>query len=253
MQQYTFIDNPQKAIIIDNYCENFEELTNNFPNPQGKCSAFDKSLDYNKKIWIPFIKEHIGKEYLEYVCNLVEDHLLEWRPKLLKKIKSGNYTIGPRQKNYILGYEEGVDIMYDFKFGAGLSNKLGGQDNIFESNMIEGLPIHVDVQNKIVQTMIYFPCIGDDGIGGDIHLTKLDENDNLYDTLKCTYKKNRALIFPHHPAGWHFVTSRKSNFPRRGVGVIYTVKESLQEIPPELFGKSKLFSGKGYGYNSGGG
>jgi hypothetical protein len=248
MQQYTFIDNPQKAIIVDNYCDNFEELTNNFPNIQSsKYSAFDKNLEYNKKIWIPFIQKHIGKEYLEYICDLVEDHLMEWRPKLLKKIRSGNYTIGPRRKNYILNYEEGEDIMYDFKFGSGgYGNETSGQDNIFNSNMLEGLPIHVDVQNKIFQTMIYFPCIGDDGVGGDIHLTKLDENDNLYDTVKCVYKENRALIFPHHPAGWHFVTPRKSNFPRRGVGVIYTVKESLQEISPELFGKSKLFSGKGY-------
>jgi len=247
MQKYTIIDDPQKVIIIDNYCENFEELTNNFPNIQSsKYSAFDKRLDYNKKIWIPFIEEHIGKEYLEYVCNLVEDHLLEWRPKLLKKIRSGNYTIGPRPTNCILGYEDGVDIMYDFKFGSGGSVGAVGKDNSFNSNMSEGLPIHVDVQNKIFQTMIYFPCIGDNGVGGDIHVTKLDENDNLYDTVKCVYKENRALIFPHHPAGWHFVTRRKSNFPRRGVGVIYTVKESLQEISPELFGNSKLFSGKGY-------
>ena len=118
MQKYTIIDDPQKAIIVDNYCENFEELTNNFPNIQSsKYSAFDERLDYNKKIWIPFIKEHIGKEYLEYVCDLVEDHLLEWRPKLLKKIRSGDYTIGPRRTNYILNYEEGDDIRYDFKFG----------------------------------------------------------------------------------------------------------------------------------------
>ena len=247
MQKYTIIDDPQKVIIIDNYCENFEELTNNFPNIQSsKYSAFDKRLDYNKKIWIPFIEEHIGKEYLEYVCNLVEDHLLEWRPKLLKKIRSGNYTIGSRPTNCILGYEGGVDIMYDFKFGSGGSSRAVGKDNSSNSNMSGGLPIHVDVQNKIFQTMIYFPCIGDNGVGGDIHVTKLDENDNLYDTVKCVYKENRALIFPHHPAGWHFVTPRKSNFPRRGVGVIYTVKESLQEISPELFGNSKLFSGKGY-------
>ena len=248
MQKYTIIDDPQKANIVDNYCENFEELTNNFPNIQSsKYSAFDERLDYNKKIWIPFIKEHIGKEYLEYVCDLVEDHLLEWRPKLLKKIRSGDYTIGPRRTNYILNYEEGDDIRYDFKFGsAGYGNENSVQDNIFNSNTLEGLPIHVDVQNKIFQTMIYFPCAGDHGVGGDIHLTKLDENDNLYDTVKCVYKENRALIFPHHPAGWHFVTPRKSNFPRRGVGVVYTVKDSLQEISPKLFGKSKLYSGKGY-------
>lgn len=57
MQKYTIIDDPQKVIIIDNYCENFEELTNNFPNIQSsKYSAFDKRLDYNKKFGFLLLK-----------------------------------------------------------------------------------------------------------------------------------------------------------------------------------------------------
>jgi hypothetical protein len=234
MQRYKFINFPQKAIIIDNYCKNYEELTNNFPNIKSenhlssRFSAFDKNFNYNKEVWVPFIKEHIGRHYLEHVCTLIEDHLLEWRPKLLKKIKLGDYTMSPRIKDVQkLEYQEGADILYDFKFGVGSNMQPSGK----------GTEVHVDFQNKIFQTMVYFPCIDDNGSGGDIHLTHVHEDGRFSNIVKCKYQPNRCLLYPHHPSGWHFVTARKSNFPRRGVGIIYTVKESLQEIDPKFFGQ----------------
>ncbi len=235
MREYKFIDTPQTTIIIDNYCENYQELCNNFPyvknenNLSERYSAFDKNFTYNKNIWIPFVEKHVGKQYLENICfTLIENHLLEWRPKLLERIKSGNYTIAPRVKDsQKQGYEDGADILYDFKFGIGTNMHSCGK----------GTEVHVDYQNKIFQTMIYFPHVGDTGTGGDLHLSKLHTDDSLFDIVKCTYKPNRCLVFPHHPSGWHFVTPRKSQFPRRGVGIIYTMKESLQEIDSKFFGQ----------------
>jgi hypothetical protein len=232
MRKYTFIDTPQKAIIIDNYCENYEELSNNFPiinnvnNQSYRFSAFDKSFSYNKNIWVPFIIEHISKKYLEITCDLLEDHFVQWRPKLFEKIKNGNYTITSRKKDSDkISHEDEYDIVYDFKFGWGSDQEPCGK----------GTAVHVDYQNKIFQTMIYFPSFGDNGTGGDLHLTKFHQDGSFSDTVKCSYKANRCVIFPHHPSGWHFITPRKSAFTRKGVGVIYTVRDSLQEIDSKFF------------------
>ena len=233
MKKYTSIDYPQKVIVIDNYCENYEELCNNFPdlgcmnNDARRASAFDKNFNYNKNIWISFVEEHISKKYLETTCDLLEDHLIQWRPKLFEKIKSKNYTLGFR------GDENECDISYDFKFGTGSDMQL----NPKSTSTGKGTEVHVDFQNKIFQTMIYFPNFEDNGIGGDFHLTKLYQDGSFYDVVKCSYKTNRAIIFPHHPSGWHFVTPRKSEFIRRGAAVIYTMREDLQEISPEFFGQ----------------
>jgi hypothetical protein len=232
MRKYTTIDCPQKIIVIDNYCENYEELCNNFPylecldNESRRSSAFDKSFNYNKNIWIPFIEEHISKKYLETTCDLLKDHLIEWRPKLFEKIKSGNYTLIPRKKDIDkISHEDEYDIFYDFKFGVGSNMQPSGK----------GTGVHVDFHNKIFQTMIYFPSFEDNGTGGDLHLTKLHQDGSFSDIVKCSYKPNRCVIFPHHPSGWHFVTPRKSKFARRGIGVVYTMRDSLQEIDSKFF------------------
>jgi hypothetical protein len=246
MRKYTFIDTPQKAIIIDNYCENFEELSNNFPHADvdgheaKRFNLLSGNLKYDKGIWYPFIKKHLSREYFEETCLLIEDHLLEWRPKLLKKIKSGNYTWAIRDPKVDYDSVE-YDISCDFKFAFGvnrMSTKQDGLPDIFKNEKFftnKGIPPHVDSQNNIVQNMIYIPELEDNSSGGDMHLHKLRADGSLFDIVKCKYTHNRCLIFPHHPSGWHFVTPRESQFHRRAVAVIYTVKKSLQEIDPKFF------------------
>lgn len=233
MQKYTFIDFPQRAVIIDNYCNilQYEELEKNFPDLGymvcATKSAFDKTFLYNKEVWVPFIQSHINRKYLESICDLFEDHFLKWRPKLFEKIKSGNYTMSNRQSEaQKISYSGNFpDILYDFKYAIG--------NTAYSS--VKRTSVHVDFQNKIFQTMIYLPDNNDQGFGGDLHLTQVRTDDSLTNIVKCEYKKNRCVILPHHPSGWHFVTKRKSEYRRKGVGVVFTVREDLQEIDSKFF------------------
>jgi hypothetical protein len=224
MRSYKFNDFPQKFIVIDNYFEEDEylKLEKNFPHIDEiqylmRFSALDPTFKYDKKIWIPVIKEHLNREYFESTCLLFEDHLIKWRPKLWEKIKSQNYTFGPRYS--------GCEIQYNFKFGVGNNENTSGKQ----------CRVHVDIPILIFQSMIYLKHPEDQSNGGDIHLTEVKEDGSLCNTVRCKYTHNRCLIFPHHPSGWHFVGEGKSKYKRKGVGVIFEVRDDLQEISPEFF------------------
>ena len=227
MRKYTFNDFPYKFIVIDNYCEEDEylKLEKNFPyfplveNKSMRVSALKKSFKFDKKIWGSFIYNHLTREYFESTCLLFEDHLIKWRPKIWEKIKSKKYTFGNRQSN--------AEIQYEFKFGIGNNEFTSGKEST----------VHVDFQNKIFQSMIYFKHPEDTSTGGNIHITNVKKDGSFCNTVKCNYIQNRCFIFPHHPSGWHFVSERKSEYVRKGAGAIFTVREDLQEISPEFFGQ----------------
>lgn len=221
------INFPNPLIVFDNYCENYEELEKLFPKKselkstriyhhETSLTEFPDDYVFKLKEWDNLIKYHTSKEYFQVTCNLFEKTLIKWRPKLWNKIKSENYTYGASSDKF--------DVYYDVVFITDSEYK----------NM-NGMSVHVDNQLKIFQTMIYFKNPKDYSTGGNLHLCNVKKDNKLYDIVKCKYSHNRTVILPHTPSGWHFVTPTNSQYDRKMINIIFSIREELQEIDSKFF------------------
>ena len=60
-------------------------------------SAFNEKLLLTEK-WEEFVKYHISKKYFLRMFNNFDDIWKTWRPELLKKITSGDFTMVPNTR-----------------------------------------------------------------------------------------------------------------------------------------------------------
>jgi hypothetical protein len=208
--------------LHDNYLNNYEELERTFPSmedllrsdkklcqsvSEGKKpihiqgSPFKSNLNLSRE-WRNLIDYHTSKEYFEKTF-LSFPEIRKYRPKLFDMIESGVYYYGK-------------DIQYEVLF-------------IIDTKKLidEGLSIHLDNNNKVFQSMIYFKNPQDTMSDVNVHLSKEDGTEDL----QVDYIQNRCLIMPFTPHNWHYVTPGSPRIHRRKmIDVIFTISEELQEL-----------------------
>ena len=194
-------------------------------------SAFDEQVALSP-IWQKFVKYHTSKFYFQYMFEKFDGIWKTWRPELKEKIYSRDYTIGYEASKRgtwhaaeDTGESESPDIMYEFLFTHDL-----------ECMNQHGLHVHVDRNDKIFQSMIYFRHPEDRCNDANLQLHYCHEWGNYFPGVvdkKVDYISNRSITLPFTPTSYHSVSpgDRTGNpYTRKMVNVMFRVRPGLREL-----------------------
>ena len=244
------IFDPWGTYLFDDYMnwDHYVELEKDFPSfekvlqihsPDGNTgnydsvsvSAFNKQVALSP-IWQKFVKYHTSKFYFQYMFEKFDGIWKTWRPELKEKIYSRDYTMGYEDSKRgtwhaaeDTGDSDSPDIMYEFLFTHDL-----------ECMNQHGLHVHVDRNDKIFQSMIYFRHPEDRCNDANLQLHYCHEWGNYFPGVvdkKVDYISNRSITLPFTPTSYHSVSpgDRTGNpYTRKMVNIMFRVRPGLREL-----------------------
>lgn len=190
-------------------------------------SAFNEKLLLTGK-WEEFVKYHISKKYFLRMFNNFGDIWKTWRPELLEKITSEDFTMGHVRSKVDMKdipKSEHPDIAYEFLFVHDC-----------ERMNRDGLHVHIDRYDKLIQSMIYFRHPEDECNDANLQLHHCHQWGNYFPGTidkKVDYISNRSVTLPFTPTAYHSVSpgDRTGNpHTRKMVNIIFRVRPDLHEL-----------------------
>jgi hypothetical protein len=238
------IFDPWGTYLFDDYVnwDNYVELEKDFPSfekvmqihASGKdvdgkydsvfASAFDERVVLSP-IWQKFVKYHTSKFYFQDIFEKFDGIWKTWRPELREKIYSRDYTIGYMHSKKDTSESETPDIMYELLFTHDL-----------ECMNEHGLHVHVDRDDKVFQSMIYFRHPEDRCNDANLQLHHCHEWGNYFPGIvdkKVDYISNRSVTLPFTPKSYHSVSpgDRTGNpYTRKMVNIMFRISPDLRQL-----------------------
>ena len=240
------IFDPWGIYWFDDYMnwDNYVELEKDFPSfkkvmrihTSGKddgsysavsASAFDEQIILSQN-WKKFVKYHTSKFYFQNMFEKFDGIWKTWRPELREKIYSRDFTIGYMHSKTDMNdipESEHPDIAYEFLFVHDC-----------ERMNRDGLHVHIDRYDKLIQSMIYFRHPEDRCNDANLQLHYCHEWGNYFPGVvdkKIDYISNRSVTLPFTPTAYHSVSpgDRTGNpYTRKMVNIIFRVRPDLHEL-----------------------
>lgn len=237
---------PWGICLFDDYMnwDNYVELEKDFPSfkkvmqlhtsgdDDGSYSAVSASA-FNEQIvlsqnWQKFVKYHTSKFYFQNMFEKFDGIWKTWRPELREKIYSRDFTIGYMHSKTDMNdipESEHPDIAYEFLFVHDC-----------ERMNRDGLHVHIDRYDKLIQSMIYFRHPEDRCNDANLQLHYCHEWGNYFPGVvdkKVDYISNRSVTLPFTPTAYHSVSpgDRTGNpYTRKMVNIIFRVRPDLHEL-----------------------
>ena len=237
---------PWGICLFDDYMnwDNYVELEKDFPSfkkvmqlhtsgdDDGSYSAVSASA-FNEQIvlsqnWQKFVKYHTSKFYFQNMFEKFDGIWKTWRPELREKIYSRDFTIGYMHSKTDMNdipESEHPDIAYEFLFVHDC-----------ERMNRDGLHVHIDRYDKLIQSMIYFRHPEDRCNDANLQLHYCHEWGNYFPGVvdkKVDYISNRSVTLPFTPTAYHSVSpgDRTGNpYTRKMVNIMFRVRPDLHVL-----------------------
>lgn len=238
---------PWGIYLIDDYInwDNYVELEKDFPSfkkvmdlhvsgdnkpkKDRNYRTVDASVFHEQIVlspnWQKFVKYHTSKFYFQNMFSKFDNIWETWRPELREKIYSRDFTMGYVDSKTEMDDSEHPDIGYEVLF----------IHDCVQQNK-NGLHVHIDRCDKLIQSMIYFRHPEDRCNDANLQLHYCHEWGNYFPGVvdkKVDYISNRSVTLPCTPRSYHSVSpgDRTGNpYTRKMINIIFRVRLDLHEL-----------------------